>query len=611
MEFRVQTLSPVHIGSGRNVEPFEYVVDGGQYFRVDMDAFMERAYDQDPEAPERLSAWITKTSEQIENLDQRRNAGRLGGRDYNQRLSALRREFNLLAFCRSYPEYRGLADLLLAGDGLSHYRCWTNASERYVLKEQVKTADFQPFIPGSSIKGAIRTALAHLVLTEMREDEKRHIRDGLSAFLRRADNTRNRREKTKLKEDAATDVEKFIFMCGVRGDRAISYSDVHYDLMKVVSISDTYNPDARFLVPQIHTFVKKRTRDGQSLLDAQAPILLEAVDVNRHFSVRIEVDTAFLKRAARMTCEQDWIDLPKKFKRLFGFALSDVERMSKEEIEGKIVDRVRAACQKHSIAVADEERRWMEKFPGEVDHPNEFYQKFQKMPEGITPLRLGWGSHFMTTTLLLAFRNDEVLGPTLEQLIRVFELDLTRQQRERIPNVRTRRINVEEFPRSRRLVSVNRKPFAPLGWIALRLPGAPPVEPLVRMEDLIAKQRTEPATRRSPSGRSDRPSGTGRRGQRPRTRFEAPPRRAEPLPAVPKSLPKPEPKAQGRPKIREGQQVSAEVLSYKGGVVRVRLTGAAGEELEFRAFRAFGIGEKIKVKVESVNNAGRVTKVRI
>lgn len=54
-----------------------------------------------------------------------------------------------------------------------------------------------------------------------------------------------------------------------------------------------------------------------------------------------------------------------------------------------------------------------------------------------------------------------------------------------------------------------------------------------------------------------------------------------------------------------------EVLSCEGGMVRVRLTGAAGEEVEFRAMRAFRVGAKIKVKVESLDAAGKVKKVRL
>lgn len=218
-------------------------------------------------------------------------------------------------------------------------------------------------------------------------------------------------------------------------------------------------------------------------------------------------------------------------------------------------------------------------------------------------LSIGQGSgwHKMTVGLLL------------EKAVREGGMDKGQFDRIRTGTARYRQ--EFQYPKSRKVaVGGEGNVWLPFGWIALRLPDAPPVPKLVDMEALMAEQRAEPEPRRGSSGfrgRSERPSGSRPREQRPQTRFEAPPRRAEPLPAIPKSLPKPEPKAQGKPRIQKGDQVPAEVLSCEGGMVRVRLTGAAGEELEFRVFRSFNIGDKIKVKVESLDVAGRVTKVRM
>lgn len=200
----------------------------------------------------------------------------------------------------------------------------------------------------------------------------------------------------------------------------------------------------------------------------------------------------------------------------------------------------------------------------------------------------------------------------MEDLIRAFEIDLTPRQKGRAGDSPSRRVDLRTFPRSRRLAARGQRAGAPFGWIALRLPDAPPVEPLVDMAALMAGQRMQPEQHVSPSGvrrRSERPSGAGPRDRRSQTRFEAPPRRAEPPPVIPKSLPRPEPQPP-KTRYKVGDQVAAEVLSNDNRTVRVRLLEANGEELKFdRAYYPRKQGERTKVKIVKMDAAGKVTRV--
>ena len=82
MERMLQCLSPVHIGTGRNLEPFDYIVDGRRYIRVRFDAVLERMTTEQATA---LAAWVSSQADRI-------GAQGRGSQD------EIRREMQLLEF---------------------------------------------------------------------------------------------------------------------------------------------------------------------------------------------------------------------------------------------------------------------------------------------------------------------------------------------------------------------------------------------------------------------------------------------------------------------------------------------------------------------------------
>ena len=119
------------------------------------------------------------------------------------------------------------------------------------VREQVKSADDTPLIPGSSLKGAIRTALAFAALEEMEQDERQALGQSLERILGQAEEAKRRRNNryiNRLKERIGQEIEQAIFRCGAEQRGRISYGDIHYDLMRAVSISDTYDAQAELIV---------------------------------------------------------------------------------------------------------------------------------------------------------------------------------------------------------------------------------------------------------------------------------------------------------------------------------------------------------------------------
>ncbi len=62
-------------------------------------------------------------------------------------------------------------------------------------------------------------------------------------------------------------------------------------------------------------------------------------------------------------------------------------------------------------------------------------------------------------------------------------------------------------------------------------------------------------------------------------------------------------------KVRKGQRVNAEVISYDGRTVVVRLIDNQNEEVQFQQIAPHKSGVRVKVKVQGVDNTGRVTRV--
>lgn len=586
MERLVQCLSPVHIGTGKNVEPFDYILEGSRYIRVNLDALVARLSETQAA---RLAEWVSERADRMATVTD------------NRELSELRRAFNMLSFARDHAV--DLQQALLEDEELALYKGRGAPDRNLQLREQLKEADGTPLIPGSSVKGAIRTALAFAVLQEMGED----ARQVLARELGRKLSEKSRRDQV------GQEIEQAVFYCGKKNRQGrISYEDIHYDLMRVISVSDCQAERAELIVPQVYTFVEQRSREGQRTgkLTDQAPIIAEAHAPDNAFRLRINVDGKLLKtiQARRGQQGDEWIGFAERVRLVFGSQVAEMLGAADEEaLKGAVLERIEMACRQFAQALIVEETRWAEQFT--ASRVLQFYERLKALGEEMVLLRLGWGSDFLSTTLLLALREDAAWREVLERCFRVFDIGLPPGRRPR-EGRGERSVSLDGFPTSRRLVAVNQRPVAPFGWVALQLLGAPPAPKLLDIEELIKQQSL--STQPRPSS-PQRPRSDSAGGRRPPSRAEVPPRRPEPpvkMPPLPKPQPRPEPQTAGSSKIKKGDKISAEVLSNQGGVVRVRLIGASGEEISFSAYYPHQVGAKVKVKVDKVDTAtGKVMKV--
>ena len=316
------------------------------------------------------------------------------------------------------------------------------------------------------------------------------------------------------------------------------------------------------------------------------------------------MDGGLLRAVSRNRRNDEWINFEQRVQRAFG---PEVARLlsdaSDERIEQAVINRLDVAARRFARAIVEAEQHWEESHGHGVTRDlKDFYNGLDDLiGKGQVPLRLGWGSHFMATTLLLALKEDAGWRPILERCFRAFDIGVPPRRHRGGDRDSERQIEFDDFPRSRRLIATGRRPVAPLGWIVLvptaeELPG-----PLVEKERLIAR------TRENEPRRGERPQlgGYGRGG---RSRPGSDPRPEQPLPQI--RLPKPIPKPPPRKGPQPGDRVNVEIVANDNAQVTVKVLDGQGEEVRFRqSYYPGRPGEKRKMKVRAVDAQGKITQV--
>lgn len=208
IELTVETITPLHIGTGRKLlRDFDFAVHGGHTFRLHEDRLAEALHARDPKLAEQLLR--TPPAQLVRPAD--------------------------------LTEGSPFVRYVLPGE-----------PQGQEFREAIKDPHDRPYLPGSSVKGALRTVLAWHGWKELRLD--------LAASLQE----RNRRV-------AARPLERKIFG-----------PDPHHDLLRPLRIADSSPGATANLEIQV---VRVWTRRG-----AAAPISVEAVKAGVTFTLRATLD---------------------------------------------------------------------------------------------------------------------------------------------------------------------------------------------------------------------------------------------------------------------------------------------------------------------------------
>lgn len=386
----IKTVSPVHVGGKtQELTPMEAVVTGGNCYVVD-----ETLLGAELLAKKRLDSLAFEISRQGPRFE-------LGG--YLKGLGFLNKNFL---------------------DKVSIYRCQTPLTKTPGrLRPFVRDAYGQPFAPGSSIKGFIRTAIMYSILKKMKSQQSHQfelfvesIKRKLNEYLRAEDWQRSKPAfKDSIKRNMAAQIEnelmqKFNLPVPVSGGRGPT--GPNRDFMRVLKVSDSTALSKEALTLQ-EVQILSLTGTGKEVY-LKTPLYAEVIPPGAELSFSVTLDEPLLETFAR----QNKGNVPFE-------SLRDVMQM--------IEDFARD--------IWGYEKDYWQKLTGPgVRNMRDFYSS---SPAG---WRIGWGSGLVGASLLM-----------------LLPVDLAREIRDALFMPR----GDAAFPKSRRAVMEDGIPRWPLGWMTV------------------------------------------------------------------------------------------------------------------------------------------------
>lgn len=361
MKYKIEILSPVHIGNGGKISPIEYVVDD-KFNRIDMDElFRDKDFN--------INGFID---------DAKFGSFYLGERYGN---IAKKHVMYSLDMSRDATKY-----LMI---------------KKSEIQEFIKTGG-NPYIPGSSIKGAIRTAIMWYALKKNNE-----LYSELEEYINKI---WSGSEKKLNKKWAGSKIEKMVFG-----------NDPNHDLMRALHISDTERMNSHTLrIENVRILSTRKVGYGYKGFNLIAETLKKGTTAH----TTIKIDDFLIKNKEEL-----------KFSEMIMEYLYDFEEI----------------CNEYARDLIEYEMHFFKKYDdGRLSRIIDFYNEIYNELENGILLRLAWGTgwHGMTIGRLL---EEDVL----ERLRKIYNLGRRRNS----PYF------VKPFPKTRKIVFENGMARYPMGWV--------------------------------------------------------------------------------------------------------------------------------------------------
>jgi CRISPR-associated protein Csm5 len=456
----ITTLTPLHIGTGsRLAANLDYYVDGETTFVVDIDAALDLVIDawqasREPyeEKLRRYHAELEQEAERIRRADEslrrqirhfeehpprRREEYERQEKRFREEALRLKERKRQLEERRAHPpqpdeEGDLLPPQLIAGSTLDQLidggllpitqvreRAAVNgrALVRYAMRgrpatgdiyEQIKDVADRMYLPGSSLKGAIRSALAW--------DAAHNLQ---AATLRLA-----LQGNAKTADDA---LEKEIFA----GSARRRMNDTVRDVLRALHVGDSAPVT---VAPDLLTV---RIYRSQS---ATAPIAVEALPEGVELRATLQIERyPFESQVARSVIDfDDWR-----------------QRLAPAELA--------AACRRRAARLIEGELAFFSRQTDAVE-VTRFYtglrQRLEQADRFTFLLPLGWGAGWRAKTLDDRLRDSQERDQVFARLVRRYQLKKHKSEMFK-PG--------DPFPDTRKIIVHGNMPWRPMGWIEVRL----------------------------------------------------------------------------------------------------------------------------------------------
>lgn len=201
-----KVLSPVHIGTGEQIEPFEYVINDFTFYRIDLSGFLSNLSEKESETFYRLSN--------------------------NNDINGLRKFITGTVDLDKYSLFS--AQVSDTVNSLYHKKLGDINNQLLVNPLMRSELNQKVYIPGSSLKGAIRTGIVSGIARDKKfekGDEKKFIRNFESV--------------------------------------ALNYHDAKFDPFKTIKIRDAYLTDSSTRICEVYNMGKEKSQRGDRFKSMQ------------------------------------------------------------------------------------------------------------------------------------------------------------------------------------------------------------------------------------------------------------------------------------------------------------------------------------------------------
>lgn len=378
-KYQLQTLTPVHIGSGETLSHIDGCYANGRWHRIDLDKVLAHP-----------------------STDLNALTSEMGQRDFRWERH-LRQHGSDLA-------------------GLSAYSLLCPQSpEEVEIREAIKTVHNQPYIPGSTLKGAIRTALLGELLSESDDIYDKSLNQLETLIDQRSRGNPRREQPARRIEGLALG------------------RDPNRDILRALHVSDSIPLDSDSLEIGMAWTVTLNQNDQ----------LVQKIDRGREYKNFVQQFQAGQRLTFTLKIDE------------LLFREREKARLNFTNLQEKALRDIAEVCRSATAALMDREQEFFDYY--NFSEITNFYDKLIRLnntlPEGAFLLQIGWGTGYHANTVTSLFADDKESSVNWMDIRERFKLGESRSQRGHYDE--------REFPKTRRVLYRGQNPITPLGWVKI------------------------------------------------------------------------------------------------------------------------------------------------
>ena len=374
MKYQLKTITPVHIGTGETLSQIDGFYDNGRWHRIDLDAVLAAV-------PESELNRLTIA---------------MGQRNFQWR--------------QYLPTNQPFARYTLP--------CPEDPRETEI-REAMKNPSSRPMIPGSSIKGAIRTALLWGLIDDDNQEAQEAFKYSVNYL----------KEQLRRKPNRS--------WAGQEIERRVLGKDPNHDLMRTVQVSDTAPSPIEALEIGV-TWTVTLNQDGE---------LIQKREGNREYKTFVE----------QIRAEQT-LDFSIKIDKTLFRQREKGELGYSDRQEQVVCEELAEVCNFVAKDLAKEEAEFYDyyRLPELANFYESLSNQIENLPDGGFVLSIGWGTGYRakTVTQLLTGDDDDLMMRFRQH----YRLGRSRSQEDYYD---------DEFPKTRRVLYDRQRPKSLLGWVQI------------------------------------------------------------------------------------------------------------------------------------------------